>query len=1200
MFLVNTTWGTTYFLTDANKGSAHLPGSWNTSAAGAGIAATNFTTAGDIFNIPTGIVGVATASFTIGTNVETTFQLQISGSLTLNTGVILTLAQKNAGNTTLLVNSGGLIIFSNTAAQIIGLSAGSGSASNSIFTLSSGATLATSNLSGIRNVELGSISATTITSTLATGANYTFSGAGTQAITGMPTTVNNLTLSGTSSITLLAAQTVSGALNIGVSTTLTAGAFALTVTGATTLDGTLTLSSATGAKTFTGLVTINNGGTWSNSGNVPVVFKGGISNSGNFTAGTGQHTFSINNQSLSGIISIPRIRVLSSTILTNLGTLTIGTDLTGTGQLIQGASSILNIGGTVSTITLDASTNVNNVNYSGSGVQTVFIPSSNSYSSLTISGTSIINQQGDLTISGNLTIGLGATDSIGAYALTVMGTTTVNGTLKIGSSTGIKTFTGLVTINNDGIWNNSGNSPISLKGGISNTGTFTAGSGVHSFNTNNQSLLGTFSIPSITVTSVALTNGGTLTVVTSLAGTGQLIQGAGAILNNQGTATISSLDASTNVNTISYNSTASQTLSNLPTSTYSNLIFGGSGALTISYPLVIKGNFTNNATGSVNFGSNSLTFNGSSSQNIAGTATTALNSLLIANTSGVTITNNTTVTIADSLSITSGVLTNAGSLTLLSTATKTARVLQGNSTTPYLSGNVTVQRYIRTLTGNGTSYGNRKFFFVAAPIGTPASFSSTWQNQIHITGPGAGGTVCGAAATTGQPTSNNNGFDATLVNINTVFKYDDNQSLDANKWTGIANTKSTNLNAGEGYRVLIRGPRADGCALLNLDPSVASADVTLSFTGPVKQGDFTYTLNATGANQLNLIGNPYPSEFNFAAFYATNSSKIYNKYWTYYPKNAAGTYSTYSKGTMTNIGVNGTDSAFNNPDIIASGQSFLIADSTQGATTVSFLESHKSATPKYGIFGVQNENPTWNKLIRVTMRNNVTKFNLDEVVIRFGSQVNQSNVYNASWDAFSYNTGNQVLQTLKQDLPLAIQTRNQSFSSDTVHISVQSASNGNFSLNFSEFDLTKYAEIYLLDAYSKTVHKVNDNPVYNFEVNTSATKSQGKDRFTLIFQQIGSKAPGLLPVLTSTGTSVFTIYPNPVTDVVTIKSSNPIAYIKVVNAMGSAVENLTKEFGAASKTNQVNMNIGNLKAGYYFLQIVDITGAKATKKVIKN
>ena len=88
------------------------------------------------------------------------------------------------------------------------------------------------------------------------------------------------------------------------------------------------------------------------------------------------------------------------------------------------------------------------------------------------------------------------------------------------------------------LWKLSGYFP----GGITNNGTFTAGSGVHTFDPNNQALTGTFSIPNVTVGTsdyYTLTNNGTLTVGTALSGTcGTSAQGANATLNIGGTSLI--------------------------------------------------------------------------------------------------------------------------------------------------------------------------------------------------------------------------------------------------------------------------------------------------------------------------------------------------------------------------------------------------------------------------------------------------------------------------------------------------------------------------------------------------------------------------------------------------------------------------------------------------------------------------------------
>ncbi len=151
----------------------------------------------------------------------------------------------------------------------------------------------------------------------------------------------------------------------------------------------------------------------------------------------------------------------------------------------------------------------------------------------------------------NLNIANGATLSVAGFNITVSGTTTVNGTIYHTSTTGTKIFTVLVTINATGIWNNNTvNAPINFRGGVSNNGTFNAGTGTYTFNTNNQALTGTLSIPNVTVTGVTLTNNGTLTVSTALAGTGGLTQAVNTTLNLGGTSAITTLTATNSGNTV--------------------------------------------------------------------------------------------------------------------------------------------------------------------------------------------------------------------------------------------------------------------------------------------------------------------------------------------------------------------------------------------------------------------------------------------------------------------------------------------------------------------------------------------------------------------------------------------------------------------------------------------------------------------------
>src|SRR5262249_12616797 len=132
----------------------------------------------------------------------------------------------------------------------------------------------------------------------------------------------------------------------------------------------------------------------------------------------------------------------------------------------------------------------------------------------------------------------------------------------ISSATGTKAFNGDVTVSNGGTWNNTAaNVALTLPGNISNSGTFNAGTGVHTLTGSSKTISGTFSIPSVTVNGT-YTNNGTLTVTTALAGTGTLTNGATGTLNVNFTGAIglSNLTATAVGNLVNYGFAGTQTI----------------------------------------------------------------------------------------------------------------------------------------------------------------------------------------------------------------------------------------------------------------------------------------------------------------------------------------------------------------------------------------------------------------------------------------------------------------------------------------------------------------------------------------------------------------------------------------------------------------------------------------------------------------
>lgn len=186
----------------------------------------------------------------------------------------------------------------------------------------------------------------------------------------------------------------------------------------------------------------------------------------------------------------------------------------------------------------------------------------------------------------NLTIQSGGQLTVGGYNLTVGGATEVSGTLWHTNASGTHTFTGPVTIFSGGVWNESAGPAISFAGNLQNDGTFTAGTGIHTFSGSGKAFSGTSGLVISNLTlSGTYTNNGTLSVSNALAGSGTLTQGASAssILNYGGSSITPTLVASNSGNTVRYTG-AAQTVK--PT-TYNNLTLAGSGAKTIVTATVI-------------------------------------------------------------------------------------------------------------------------------------------------------------------------------------------------------------------------------------------------------------------------------------------------------------------------------------------------------------------------------------------------------------------------------------------------------------------------------------------------------------------------------------------------------------------------------------------------------------------------------------
>ena len=295
-----------------------------------------------------------------------------------------------------------------------------------------------------------------------------------------PTSSNNssTTIQSGHTISLTANATASNLIINGV---LNLVSYDFTVTGTTTIGGTLNFNGWNTARVFTGLVTINSDGIWDNTfSSTPVTFRGGITNNGTFRPGSAyRYTFDTNAQSLNGTLDFSSSSLIITGVnVTNYGTLTLSSNLNGTGTLTNASSSTLNLSGSFytdisyinnqGTIEYTSAYGVNTATANFTNTGTINLNSSASIAGITnntgglinisnlsyninslvataIGNTINYNGTGDQTVKNttyyNLTISGGGTKTLG-------GATTVSGVLALSDGVLATTSSNLLSVTN--------------------------------------------------------------------------------------------------------------------------------------------------------------------------------------------------------------------------------------------------------------------------------------------------------------------------------------------------------------------------------------------------------------------------------------------------------------------------------------------------------------------------------------------------------------------------------------------------------------------------------------------------------------------------------------------------------------------------------------------------------------------------------
>jgi hypothetical protein len=525
-----------------------------------------------------------------------------------------------------------------------------------------------------------------------------------------------------------------------------------------------------------------------------------------------------------------------------------------------------------------------------------------------------------------------------------------------------------------------------------------------------------------------------------------------------------------------YASSGTQYIS--PLTDYGNIVCSSSADKVFPESTVthISGDFTNTGDGQVTAGKGSIVSFKGGNQQIDG-----ISFYSAAFTGSGTKTFTGSSSLQGALQVENCVVEANDNLTLISNSLGTAQVGQlVNGAT--ITGNVCWQRFIP----GGPK--NRRWRFLSNPIKN-VTFR-WWQEDIHITGPGANGVPCDFN-TTSQTSmvQNSNGFDQNhtgLSNVadtqaySTIFTYEETLG----KWKTIGSTYDT-INPLKAYRTFVRGNRnVEGCLLLTLMPQNVS-DVTLKSCGPIVKFTQTAPLSFTQGkgNGWNYVSNPYPSSINWnhPSWVAARGQEISGTIYIWDPVNAQ-----YASWSPVAGSVNGGS------NIVATGQSFFVQ--TNAPKNLVFEETYKVDSGKAGFFGKSSSLVETNRLSITLGTANV----IDQAVLFLHKPATSGVDFHYDGAKMGYAANSVAIlcggdQLAFSGIPLTTLA-------DTIQLATWlNPSSTNYTFNFEGISSFESRFTLLLeDQYTGELIKLAVTPSHTFATVTGDAQSSNQSRFRII------------------------------------------------------------------------------------------------------
>jgi len=611
---------------------------------------------------------------------------------------------------------------------------------------------------------------------------------------------------------------------------------------------------------------------------------------------------------------------------------------------------------------------------------------------------------------------------------------------------------------------------------------------------------------------------------------------------------------------------------------------GQTVSVTASDGLVLLDNLENNGT------IERLTLSGSSAQTISGTGT--ISHLTLNKSSGGTATisaSSSMMNLTGTLTPTAGVLATNGKLTLKSDASGTARVAAGSSSGGYVTGNVTVERYIPA---------GRKWRFLCAPlIGSTNtdpgnSIFYNWQNNdvpngntgVEIWGPG------GHA----DPSSSNTGL---AVGANASMR-----SYGSSGWQNVTNTNTTYLfdaSTNNGFALFQTGPYNNGSTAYigsvgSLPSGVAT---TLSATGGLITGDHTKNFSPTSNGQFFLVANPYASPVNPASFTASgtvNRTNLNNILYMWDAKQSGlGKYVSYSisGGTYSNGGA-GTGFPDNTVQI-QSGQAFFVSATTGGSpASLVFRESSKSSTGSHTMFG--SGTAAVGRTVRLFLQEDSSHIDGAVAFFRAGASAGID-----AEDGVKLMNASDNLGFRREGRTLVFEFRPELKGTDTLQLQLSQMQQKSFRLRvlLEGFTGAEGVQAELVDRHLKQRRELSHTDTTNVDFSVTADSASTGDRFQIVFTKSASHGGGTAEPAEA---GRMNPYPNPVVSVVPVRvdidGTKAPWSLQLMDAGGRTVWRQTvKDPGQR----RVDIDMSRMATGVYQLLMTDGKGTQSVSRLLK-